>query len=92
MIIVLAVGLLVDGDGVGAGVNEAVGIEVGTREHEVHVEREGDGSAAHLHEIGTEAKVGHEVAVHDVKMELVGASGLACAGRVEEVAPVGRQH
>ena len=88
----VAVGLLVYGDGVGPCVDESLGIEVWTRKHQVHVERKGDGTPAHLHEVGAEAQVGHEVTVHDVKVKLVGATGLACAGRVEEVAPVGRQH
>ena len=58
----------------------------------MNVERKGDGASAHLHEVGAEAQVGHEVAVHDVEVKLVCATGLASAGRVEEVAPVGRQH
>ena len=66
----------VDGDGVGAGGLERLDEDFGALAHEVDVEEEGGEGAEGFDDVGAEAEVGDEVAVHDVEVEPLGAGAV----------------
>ena len=66
-------GLGMDGDDVGAGFGEGVEERIDRRNHEVNVERLGGVRPKRLHHRRTDRQVGHEMAVHDVDVDPVGA-------------------
>ncbi len=66
-------GFRVDGDDVGAGVGEGGDIGVGRGNHQVYIEGLFGQRAERLDEPRAERDVGHEVAVHDVDVDAVGA-------------------
>ena len=58
---------------VGARFGERGDERVGRGDHQVHVERQRGMRAQGRQNLGTEADVGHELPVHDVEMQPVGA-------------------
>ena len=79
-------------DDVGAGLGEGLEIGIAGRDHQVYVERLlGDG-ADRLHHRGADGDVGHEVPVHHVDMDPVGAGGLDCADFIAQLGEIGRQN
>ena len=82
-------GLDVHGDDVGAGLGEGFEIGIARRDHQVHVERLSGVRAQRLHDVGTDRDVGHEVPVHHVDMDPVGAGGIDRAHLLAEPGEVG---
>ena len=66
-------GLRVDGDDVGAGLGESIEERVDRRDHQVDVERLGRVRAERFHDGGPDRQVGHEMAVHHIDVDPVGA-------------------
>ena len=88
----VAVGLDVDLDRLRAGRGEFLKVEVGTRHHEVHVAVEaGRNPLRERDDVGTEREVRHEVRVHDVEVQRLGAGRLRAQDLVSEPSEVGRQ-
>ena len=65
--------LRMDGDVVGAGLGERIEEIVDRRDHEVYVERLLGVGAKRLHHGRADRQVGHEMAVHHVDVDPVGA-------------------
>ena len=65
-----------DGDVIGAGLGEGFEIRIAGRDHQVHVERLFGVRPDRLDDIRPDRDVGHEMAVHDVDMDPVGAGGI----------------
>ena len=78
-----------DGDQVGAGARERLEVRLVRRDHQMHVERLGRQRPQRTHHFRTEAEIGHEVAVHDVQMDPVGAGGVERAHLLAEAREVG---
>ena len=87
----VAFGLDVEGNRIGPGLGEPLGVAVGVRQHQVDVEAEFDGPADGGNHVGSKRQVRDEVAVHDVDMQGVAARGLGPPGAVREVAEIGGQ-
>ena len=66
-------GFRMHGDDVGAGVAEGLDVRIDRRNHQMHVERQLRVRADRLHHARADRDVGHEVAVHDIDMDHVGA-------------------
>jgi len=73
--------------GLGEGLEEAERLD----DHEVHVEREPGHAVQRLDDQGSEREVRHELAVHDVHMEEVGARALDARDLLRELREVGRE-
>ncbi len=81
-----------DGDDVGAGLGEGLEIRIAGRDHQMGVEDLFGRAAYGLHDRRPERNVGHEVAVHDVDMDPVGASRVNGAHFVAQFSEVGRKY
>ena len=66
-------GFGMDGDVVAAGLGEGLEIGVAGRDHQMHVEDLLGVRAHRLDDVGAEGDVGHEMPVHHVEMDPVGA-------------------
>ena len=73
------------GDDVGAGLGEGLEIGVARRDHQMHVERLLGVGPDRLHDVRPDRDVRHEVAVHDVDMDPVGAGGIDGADLLAEL-------
>ncbi|OJU11012.1 MAG: hypothetical protein BGN86_09675 [Caulobacterales bacterium 68-7] len=84
-------GLGVHGENVGARL--AIGLEVGIDrgDHQVHVDRDLHVWLQRLHHHRADGDVGHEVAVHDVDVQPVGAGGLHGPNLFPEAREIRRQ-
>jgi nucleoside-diphosphate-sugar epimerase len=69
-------GLGVDDDPVRPGLGERLQVGVDRGDHQVRVEALGRAGADRAHDVGPEADVRDEVAVHDVEVDPVGAGGV----------------
>ena len=58
-----------------ASLDEGLEIGIGRRDHQVHVEGQRAVPAQRAHQRGAEGDVRHEMPVHDVEMQPVGAGG-----------------
>ena len=65
--------------------------QLGSQDHQVGFDRERCRFANRLDDKRTEREVGHEVAVHDVNLDPVGARGLGLFDLLGETADVGRK-
>ena len=75
-----------------AGLGELLEVEVGTRHHEMHVAVEaGRDALRERHYVRPEREVGHEVRVHDVEVERLGAGCLRTENLVRQPPEVGGQ-
>ena len=79
----------VDGDVVGSGLDEAVEEVVRAIDHEVDIEEDVVGFVDGGDELGAEADIVDEVAVHDIEVEPVDACADGAGAFVGETAPVG---
>ena len=84
-------GLDMHGDDVGAGLGEGFEIGIAGRDHQMHVERLLGERAQRLHHVRADGDVGHEMAVHHVDMDPVGAGGLDRADFLAQFGEVGRK-
>ena len=82
-------GLGMDGDDVGAGLGEGVEERVDRRDHQMDVERLGGVRAERLHHRRADREVGHEMAVHHVDVDPVGAGLVDRAHFLAEPGEVG---
>ena len=64
----------VDRHHVGAGVDERLEVAIGLHDHQVHVERQRRGLAQRFHDRHADGDVRHEVSVHHVDVNLIGAA------------------
>ena len=80
-----------DGDAVGAGVGEGFEIGVDRLDHQMAVERLVAVRAQRRHHRRAESDVGHEMAVHHVEVDPVGARRRDVAHLLAEIGEVGRQ-
>ena len=64
----------VDRHHVGAGVDERLEVAIGLHDHQVHVERQRRGLAERFHHRHANGDVRHEVPVHHVDVNLIGAA------------------
>ncbi len=85
-------GLHMHDDVVGAGLGEGFQIGIAGRDHQVHVERFPGVRPQGLHHVGTDADIGHEMAVHDVHMDPVGAGRIHRAHLFAELGEIGGQY
>ena len=81
----------VHGDDVGAGLGEGLEIGIAGRDHQVHVEHLPGVRAQRLHHVRADGDIRHEVAVHDVDVDPVGAGGIDRAHLLAELGEVGGQ-
>ena len=77
---------------VGAGFDEFRSVFVGIGDHEVHIEGDRRHFAHPLDDHRTDRDVGHEMAVHDIDMNPVGAGRFDRLDLVFQPAEVGRQY
>ena len=82
--------LVVERHHVGAGVEVLLDLLVGVAHHEVDVHGEVRGGLHGAQHVRAEADVGHEVAVHDVKVDEVGGGDVGHVG--PEAGEVGGEH
>jgi hypothetical protein len=82
----------VDRDDVGAGLGKGLEIGIAGRDHQVHVEHLFGVRAQRLHHVGTDGNIGHEVPVHHVDMDPVGAGGVERTHFLAELGEVGGQN
>ena len=80
------------GDDVGAGLGEGFEVGIARRDHQVHVERLLGNRPDRLHHVGADGDIGHEVPVHHVDMDPVGAGGFDCADFIAQFGEIGRQN
>ncbi len=85
-------GLDVDGHAVGAGLGESGEVGIGRRDHQVDVERLLRMWPDRLHHARPDGDVGHEMAVHDVDMDPVGAGGVDGVHFLAETGEIGGQN
>ena len=81
-------GLDMHGDDVGAGLGERFQIRIARRDHQMHVERLFGVAAHRLHHIRPDRDVGHEMTVHDIDMDPVGAGGVDRAHFLAELGEI----
>lgn len=84
-------GLVMHGDAVRAGLRERIEIRIDGGDHQMDVERLGGDAAHRLHDRGAERDVGHEMPVHDVDMDPVGAGRIDGADLLTQFGEVGGQ-
>ena len=77
------------GDDVGAGFGEGFEIRIARRDHQMHVERLLGVRPDRFDDIRPDRNVGHEMAVHDVDMDPVGAGGIDRAHLFAEFCEIG---
>ena len=82
-------GFHVHGDGVGAGLGESFQIGIAGRDHQMHVEGLFGVRTDGLHHVGADRNVRHEMSVHHVDMDPVGAGGIDGAHLLAELGEVG---
>ena len=85
-------GLDVNRDDVSAGLGEGGEERIGRRDHQMDVEGFLGVRAQRLHHIRPDRDVGHEVAVHHVNMDPVGAGGVDRAHLLAELREVGGEN
>ena len=83
--------LHVHGDDIGAGLGECFQIRIAGRDHQMHVEHFLGVAAQRFHHVRADRDVGHEVAVHHVDMDPVGAGRIDCAYFLAELGEIGGQ-
>ena len=79
------------GDDVGAGLGERLEIGIARRDHQMDVERLFGVRAQRLHHVRPDGDVGHEMAVHHVDMDPVGAGGVDRAHFLAQLGEIGGQ-
>ena len=84
-------GFGMDGDDVGAGLGEGVEKSVDRRNHQVDVERLGAVRAKRLHHGRADRQVGHEMPVHHVDVDPVGARCVDRANLLAQLGEIGGQ-
>ena len=77
------------GDDVGARLGEGFEIGIARRDHQMHVERLLGVGPDRFDDIRADRNVGHEMAVHDVDMDPVGAGGIDRADLLAELGEIG---
>ena len=82
-------GFDVHGDEVGARLGEGFQIRIARRDHQMHVERLFGVRTDGLHHVGADRNVRHEMSVHDVDVDPVGAGGVDGAHLVTKLGEVG---
>ncbi len=80
------------GDDVGPRLGEALEIGIGRRDHQMHVENLPGRRPDRLHDRRAEGDVGHEMPVHHVDMDPVGARLVDGPHLVAEPRKIGRQN
>ena len=75
----------------GAGVGERLDVAIGIRDHQVDVERHRGDALERLDDRRADRDVRHEVAVHHVDVNQIGAAALDRGDRVAERGEVGRE-
>jgi len=83
--------LHVHGDDIGAGLGERFQIRIAGRDHQMHVEHFLGVAAQRFYRIRADRDVGHEVAVHHVDMDPIGAGRIHRAYFLAELGEVRRQ-
>ncbi len=83
----MGTGFDMHGDDVGAGLGEGFEIGIARRDHQMHVERLLGVGPDRFDDVGADRNVRHEVAVHDVDMNPVGAG---CVHRADFLAELGK--
>ncbi len=78
------------GDHVGAGFREGLEIGIAGRDHQMHVERLVGMRPERLHHVRADGDIGHEMPVHDIDMDPVGAGRVDRAHLLAELGEVGR--
>ena len=76
----------------GARVGEWLNKPLRLDDHEVHVERQRGAPAHRLDDLRAEREIRHELAIHDVDVNPVGAAGLAHRDLVAQASEVGAQN
>ncbi len=84
-------GLGMDGDRVRSGLGEGLEERIDRRDHQMDVERLGGVRAKRLHHRRADRQVGHEMAVHHVDMDPVGARRVDGADLLAEPGEIGRE-
>jgi hypothetical protein len=84
-------GLGMDAHDIGPGGGEGLQVGIGRRDHQMHVDRHRDVRPQGLHHVRAEGDVGHEMAVHHVHVQPVGAGGLDGAAFLAETGEVRRE-
>ena len=79
------------GDDVGAGFGEGFEIGIARRDHQMHVERLLGVRPDRFDDVRADRNVRHEMAVHDVDMDPVGAGGIDRAHLLAELGEIGGQ-
>jgi hypothetical protein len=86
--VVFRFGLDMHGDGIRAGLEETRQIMIGMLDHEMNIERELRQFAHRGDKSGPKGNIVHEMAVHDVEMEPVGAGFLGAPDFAAELGEV----
>ena len=71
---------------------ERLELLIGRLNHEMRFERQAGVLAGRRHDVGPERDVGHELTVHDVPLDPVGARRLQRGDLVPETGEISRQH
>ena len=79
------------GDAVGAGLGEGLQIGIDRRDHQMHVERLFGVGPQRLHHRRADGDVGHEMAVHHIDMDEIGARRLDRLDLGAQPREIGRQ-
>ncbi len=74
---------------IGAGLGEGFEIRIAGRDHQMHVERLFGVRPDRFDDIRPERNVGHEMTVHDVDMDPVGARGIDRAHLLAQFREIG---
>ena len=82
-------GLDMHGNDVGARLGEGFEIRIARRDHQVHVERFFGVRPDRFDDVGPDGNIGHEMAVHDVDMDPVGAGGVDRVDFVAQFCEIG---
>src|SRR5262249_33206128 len=82
----------VNGNDVGAGFGKSLEIGIAGRDHQVHVEHFLGVRTQRFHHAGTDRDIGHEVPVHYVDMDPIGAGVIDRAHLLAELGEVGGQN
>jgi hypothetical protein len=85
-------GLNVNCNDVGAGLGEGFEVKIARRDHQMHVERFLGDRADCLHHGRADGDIGHEMPVHDVNVDPIGAGGFDCADFIAQFGEIGRQN
>ena len=85
----VVVGLEVNDEGIGAGLDEGPRVTVGLLDHQMHLDGQPGQLAHRLHHVGAKGKVGNEVAVHHVDVDDIDLRRLQSLHFLLEIAEVG---